>query len=456
MKPTIILQPKQKEALLKSFETPVLFYGGAKGGGKSYLVRARELYRRFKYPNSKGLIVRKTYPELLSNHIRLFFQEYPYIRNWFKKAEKAIYWPNNSITEFSYLSNTDDVYTYQGREYEDISIDEITQHDEQVFKILRSSNRTALKDIQPTMLLTGNPGGIGHQWVKRLFVDRQFRGNENPDDFYFIKAFLQDNKALMKADPNYIKRLEDLPEHLRRAYLFGDWNIHAGSAFNMLSPEVHIIKRFKLPDNTAYFGGYDWGYAHPFAFVLFAVTEDEKVYVVGNCKAVKQTPKEQAEMIKNVIGDKRINIHAGLDIWSRKGGPTIYEQLRNYLSDCVFVKAKIDRIQGANEIRKYIVYENTETNEPKLRFFENTADVFNNLREMQYDIDKDPEDVIKMDANDIGEGGDDYYDAFRYGLMSRAYPNPKQVEVVDPKSGEALLEAIRDSQRKKQALAQFM
>ena len=139
---TITLQPKQKEAFIRSGVVPVLFYGGSKGSGKSYLIRARELYNRLKYPNTKGLIVRKTYPELLSNHIRKFFEEYPITRQWYNKSEKAIYYPNGSITEFSYLKNTDDVYTYQGREYENISIDEITQHEEITFKILRSSLRT--------------------------------------------------------------------------------------------------------------------------------------------------------------------------------------------------------------------------------------------------------------------------------------------------------------------------
>ena len=133
----------------------------------SYLVRAREMIRRMQHPHTKGLIVRRSYPELLSNHIRMFFKEYPQTREWFNKSEKAIYWPNGSITEFSYLQNVDDVYTYQGREFEDISIDEVTQHEEDTFKILRSSLRSSNVEFSksgaiPTMLLTGNPGGRGH------------------------------------------------------------------------------------------------------------------------------------------------------------------------------------------------------------------------------------------------------------------------------------------------------
>ena len=190
----IKLQPKQREAFDKSIETPITFFGGARGGGKSFLIRAREVYRRLKYPGTKGLIVRKTYPELLSNHIRMFFVEYPETSRWFHRGEKAIFWPNGSITEFSYMKTTDDVYTYQGREYEDISIDEVTQHEEEVVKILRASNRTTKSDIKPTMLLTGNPGGVGHGWIKRLFIDRKLEEGEHPGDYAFIQSKVYDNQ----------------------------------------------------------------------------------------------------------------------------------------------------------------------------------------------------------------------------------------------------------------------
>ena len=275
MKIEIALQPKQKEALKLSELIPVLLYGGAKGGGKSHLIRAREVVRRLKYAGSKGLIVRKTHPELLSNHIRRFFVEYPMTAKWYRKAEKAIYWPNGSITEFSYLKNTDDVYTYQGREYEDISIDEITQHEEEVFKILRSSNRTTNPKIKPTMLLTGNPGGVGHGWVKRIFIDRQFKDNENPKDFGFVSAKVQDNKALIDADPDYIKRLDDLPEHLRRAYKDGDWDVFAGQVFDFRptveQKEYHVIKPKPIPELSTRFFAIDWGGDAPVAIGWYAV-----------------------------------------------------------------------------------------------------------------------------------------------------------------------------------------
>lgn len=270
----IPLQPKQKIAFYKSLETPVLFYGGAKGGGKSFLIRAREVYRRLTYPGTKGLIVRKTYPELLSNHIRKFFVEYPSVRDWFNKGEKAIYWPNGSITEFSFLGTTDDVYTYQGREYEDISIDEITQHEEEVFKILRTSNRTTNPNIKPSMFLTGNPGGIGHAWAKRIFVDRDFKPEEDPNEFGFVQAKVYDNRALLDADPAYLKRLLDLPEAKRKAYLEGDWNVFEGAVFSEFSNK-HVTEIMFPKSEFKHYLGIDWGYSgrkeHKGAFAAYAM-----------------------------------------------------------------------------------------------------------------------------------------------------------------------------------------
>lgn len=273
----ITLQPKQRESIQASEIYPVVFMGGAKGGGKSYTIRARQIIRRLKYPNSHGLIVRKTYPELLANHIRKFFAEHPQTVEWYKKAEKTIYWPNGSTTEFSYLQHTDDVYTYQGREYDDIDVDEVTQHEFEVVKILRSSLRTTNPLIQPRMFLTGNPGGIGHDEVKRIFIDRNFNEDENPDDFHFVQAFVTDNQALMTADPDYVKRLEDLPERLRKAYLEGNWEIADDKAFKIWSRLKHIIPNV-IPDRKfKVILSMDWGFSDrsKFTCYLTALTEAE-------------------------------------------------------------------------------------------------------------------------------------------------------------------------------------
>lgn len=443
------VQPKQLEALQLSKTTPVLFYGGAKGGGKSYLTRFREVRRRLKYPGTQGLIVRRTYPELLSNHIRKFFEEYPETAGWFNKSEKVIHYPNGSFTEFSYLKNTDDVYTYQGREYEDISIDEITQHEEVTFKILKTSLRTTNQNIKPRMLLTGNPGGIGHAWVKRLFIDKSFRGGEMPEDYNFVQAFVSDNTALLKADPDYIRRLEDLPEHLRKAYLEGDWNIFAGQMFTMLTPSKHIIDPIKLPAGTQYFAGYDYGFNHPFAFVLCALTPAGEYFVVSHIRErFVEVADQAALMLKMLEGKSRVMVYAGHDIFNKESGKTIEDQLLDAgfaRSGHSIVRAAIDHVNGVAELRK--AFSLNPAGVPYLRFFRNAQPVYDCIAEQQIDPNK-PEDVIKLNAVD-GEGGDDLYDSLRYAIRSWTLPN-KTKKSIQPGTGEMLLQKRLELAKHKQ------
>jgi phage terminase large subunit len=397
-----------------------------------------------KYPNTKGLIVRKTYPELLSNHIRKFFEEYPETVKWFNKSEKVIHYPNGSITELSYLSNSTDVYTYQGREYEDISIDEITQHEEQTFKILRTSLRTTNPNIKPRMLLTGNPGGIGHAWVKRIFIDQQYRGGEMPDDYGFLQAFVSDNTALLKADPDYVRRLEDLPDHLRKAYLEGDWNIFAGQAFPEMSTGMHVVAPFELPSNTKYFFSFDPGYNHPYCFIVFALVPEGTLYVTNVITGRLQMTREIAEKIREL--KLKGEIYSGQDLWypGRGGGKSLLDEFTENGIDAqhgfYWNRAKTDRVRGVQAIRKYVNPKAYPDGKPRVFFFSNTQPVFDCVASMQIDP-KNPEDVVKVDALD-GEGGDDAYDAFRYGVMSRVYPNTADELEPDVFSGDWVLQNL--------------
>ncbi|MCH9739497.1 MAG: phage terminase large subunit [Epsilonproteobacteria bacterium] len=441
----ISLQPKQREAIKSCDKYENVFFGGAKGGGKSHVVRAKELIRRLKYQGTHGVIIRKTYDELRVNHIQKFFTEYPETRAWYNKSEKTIHYPNGSTTAFKYLRRTEDVYNFQGLEFDDISLDEATQHEGIVVKTLASSLRTTNPNIKPNFFLTGNPGGIGHSFMKRLFIDRNFNQDETPENYHFIPAKVFDNEAIIKNDQAYLKRLEALPERLRRAYLDGDWNIFAGLAFEELD-SIHIVKPFRLPDNTRFIAGYDYGYAHPFAWVLFAITPDKKVYVVDYLSMNKKRPDEQGKMIVEKIEEWELDhlyIYSGTDIWANKEGrSTIWEQLSKSVGKkASFIKAYTGRIDGVAEIRKVIAWRNTKTGEPQLRFFENTLDVYDQVRGMQID-EKKLEDVIKVNADDDGDGGDDKYDAFRYGVMARLYPNNKKPDTVKNNSGAELMRFV--------------
>lgn len=421
----------------------MFFYGGAKGGGKSFFVRAREIIRRMTNPGTTGLIIRKTHPELLANHIRKFWKEYPETIKWYNKQEKAIYYPNGSITEFSYLRSLQDVYNYQGREYEDISIDEVTQHEYEVVRILAGSNRTSQKNlnISPTMVLTGNPGGIGHQEIKRLFIDRNYRDNENPEDYGFTQALVYDNDALMDADPGYINRLKNQPDHLVKAYLEGDWNIYAGLALSHLTRSTHMVEPHSEHKQDKYFAGYDFGYNHPFAFVLCRVDQDKNVYIVSEISESKKTIEEQAEMINSLLDGKSITIFAGHDAWAKRGGPSIIQQLRNLVPNCTWNKAYIDRVQGISRIRELTTPD--KNGHIRLKWFKNCDRSFETCAGMMYD-NKKPEDVLKVDANEYGVGGDDLYDALRYAVTTYFKPKMIENEEIKKNTGAELLKIIEE------------
>jgi len=442
----ISLQPKQREAI-KACETyENVFFGGAKGGGKSHVVRAKELLRRLKYAGTYGVIIRKTYDELRVNHIQKFFTEYPQTRKWYNKSEKTIHYPNGSTTAFKFLRRTEDVYNFQGLEFDDISLDEATQHEGVVVKILASSLRTTNPDIKPNFFLTGNPGGVGHSFMKRVFIDRNFKPDEDPETYHFIPAKVFDNDAIIKNDPAYLKRLKALPDRLRKAYLDGDWNIFAGLAFDELD-SIHIAKPFRLPNNTRFIAGYDYGYAHPFSWILIAITPDKKVYIVDYLKIHKKRPDEQGKMIVDKINEWELDhlyIYSGTDIWSDKEGrDTIWEQLSKAVGKkATFLKAYTDRKAGVAEMRKIIAWRNTQSGEPQLKFFENTLDVFDQIRGMQVD-NKRLEDVVKVNADEDGNGGDDLYDGARYGIMARLYPNRAIHQKIKKNSGAELMNMVR-------------
>ena len=213
----IALQSKQKQFRDSINDYPVTLYGGAKGGGKSYGLRVILLLRRFQYEGNNGAIFRKTYPELEANHIRPLFQEFPSLREYWNEQKKLLTLPNNSTLQFCHCANEADVDLYQGREFHDLAIDEAGQWTEKMFRKLQGSNRSSKPGIKARTILTGNPGGPGHTWLKRIFIERRFNDREREADYNFIQALVDDNAALIENDPDYVHRLNSEPNKIARS-----------------------------------------------------------------------------------------------------------------------------------------------------------------------------------------------------------------------------------------------
>lgn len=426
----IRLQPKQRQFARTIERSPVTFYGGAKGGGKSAGMRLILLLRRFLYPGSHGAIFRRTFPEIKGNHILPLFRQFPQLQDYWNAADNMLVLPNGSTLQFCYVQHEADLGKYQGREFHDLGIEEAGEWEETWVRRLQGSNRSSVIGIKPRLILTGNPGGIGHQWLKRLFVEKRYRPGERAEDYAFIQALVTDNEALMTADPDYIHRLEAEPnEALRKAYRYGDWDIFAGQFFTEIRREVHLIPAFPIPKHWNRFGSYDYGFNHPAAFGWFATDTDGNVYLYREfIRAKLRVDQFAKELLKFEDTKKLYPIAAGHDCWVTKN--VVKEEtpasIANEFKDhkLMLKKATIDRVQGAAQVRRYLAWMNRgekhgDHGRPRFYIFDNCPLSYDAIARMIVDPSH-PEDVLKVDAQDGDPTtGDDAYDMIRYGLMTR-------------------------------------
>ncbi len=436
----ISLTQKQLEFDRAINEYPIVLYGGSRGGGKSHGLRLIMLKRRFQYPNSIGYLFRKTFPELEANHIAPLFAQFPDLQQFYNQGRKTLRLPNASELRFAYAENEKDLRKFQGREIHDLAIEEAGDWSEESFEYLHASNRSSLTHITPRAFLTANPGGIGHKWLKRRFVERKFRPGERPEDHHFIPARIADNPALTEADPFYQRRLESIKnETLKKAWIEGDWDVQAGQFFEELDRKIHLVKPFEIPDRWQRFGAYDYGFGHPAFAGWFAVDEDGVVYLY-RVQASSRTKVDEFAERMNVHPDTKLisTWWAGHDCWARKpyafghelNQPTIAEAFTKHK---IFLRpANVDRIQGWNQLRQYLSPFTGPLGQITSNFkIFDTADcnlVFDSIARCTHDPDR-IEDVLKVDAeNGDVETGDDGADMCRYGLMSRPIktkPEPK-------------------------------
>lgn len=427
MKIEISLQPKQKLFLEKIEQTPITFFGGAKGGGKSKAVRDIMLLRRLQHSGTHGGLFRRTYKELEGNHIRPIMKEFPMLKSFWNDSKKLLTLPNGSTLEFCHAENENDVDLYQGREFEDLAIEEAGQWTESMFRKLLGSNRSSKSGFRPRCLLTGNPGGIGHTWLKRIFIERRFSTLERSSDYAFIQALVDDNPALIENDPDYVHKLESEPnEALRKAYRYGDWDIFAGQYFGEIRRDVHFISPFTIPSHWQRFGSYDYGYNHPAAFGWFACDTDGNVFMYRELIRAQMRVDQFAQEIKKYDDTKDLyTTIGGLDCWTKRNTitdrspPTIAEEFAKH--DIYLTRAVVDRVQGASQLRNYLAWQNLASGRtrPRLFIFNTCPITFDCLSRMQHDPNH-IEDVLKVDASE-GDPltGDDAYDMIRYAMMSR-------------------------------------
>ncbi|MBR2615903.1 MAG: phage terminase large subunit [Clostridia bacterium] len=236
-------------------------YGGARGGGKSFAMRAKLVLLALRYPGIQILLLRRTFPELRENHINP-------LRRWlhgiasYRDSTKEFLFPSGSRIKLGYLNEEADVLQYQGQAYEVVGMEEATQFTQSQYYAMTECCRLAgllREPFTPRMYFTCNPGGVGHAWVKRLFIDRDYGPGERAEDYLFIPSTVYDNRYLVKENPEYIRTLESLPPLRRRAMLDGDWDAFEGQYFTEFDRARHEIAPFSIPSDWHRFAALDYG-----------------------------------------------------------------------------------------------------------------------------------------------------------------------------------------------------
>ena len=268
---------KQKK-FISAGEFEVLF-GGAAGGGKSYGQLIDAFLFGVKYPGSKQLILRRTFPELEKSLIREHLKLYPGEIYSYHSSNHVGKFKNGSVIDFGYCDNETDVFKYQSSEYDVIRFDEATHFTEYMYLYLISRCRGANKFPKQIKSST-NPGGVGHDFFKRRFIDAAPWG-ESFDGVggkrIFIPSKISDNHFLLKNDPDYVKRLQNLSEKDRQALLYGEWDIFEGRFFPEFKREVHVCEPFPIPQNWKRYVTLDYG-MDMLAVLWIAVDEEGRAY----------------------------------------------------------------------------------------------------------------------------------------------------------------------------------
>ena len=368
-----------------------VLFGGAAGGGKSYAQMIDAFLYAIRYPKSRQLILRRTYPELEKSLIRVAQSIFPREVFRYNSSKYCGEFTNGSILDFGHCHLDDDVYKYQSAEYDVIRFDELTHFSEFMYLYLQSRVRGA-NDYPKCVKSTTNPGGVGHAWVKARFID-----NAEPDTCkngrIFLPARISDNLFLMRSDPDYIKRLKNLPKRERRALLDGDWDIFEGQYFTEWSRKCHVVAPFEIPDTWRRYFTMDYG-LDMLAGYWIAVDEAGNAYVYREIYKSGLIISEAAREICELDEKNTFAYFAPPDLWNRrqdtgKSAATIF-----YECGVPLTRAVNDRVQGWLALREWLACRKDEFGEstPRLRIFSNCVNLIRCLPALTIS-DRNPNDV---------------------------------------------------------------
>jgi len=423
------------QAAFLASKTMYTCYGGARGGGKTHVARLKAVGLALEYPGIRILMVRAHYPELTANLIDPILSWVPgELYSYNGTDHKMTFW-NGSTIKFGHYDSKAAENEYQGIEYDVIFLEEATQLSERAFQFIGSCMR-GVNDFPKRTYLTCNPGGVGHKWVKDLFIDRKFRVDpnnpertQNPKDYTFIKATVDDNPWLLEKSPMYLQQLASLPDDLRAAHRYGDWNALSGAYFSNFNRNSHTMSRFKIPYSWPLYRSFDYG-LDCMAVIWWAVDEDGRCWAYREVEEKGLVIQHAAQLItENTLPYEQITAtYAPPDMWNRQKdtGKTMAE---TFMQNGVgIIRSDNNRVQGHMIMKdmmtamplndKYVksLFPEGKAPEtlPAVMFFDDLERVIEDIESIQAD-EKNPNDCAK-DPHDVTHT----VDACRYFLINRS------------------------------------
>jgi len=434
---TVPYEPNRRQALFHASPEEETVYGGAKGGGKSCSLVMEALAYSLEYAGATCYLFRETYDDLEANLINEWKEKVPPELYTYHESKHVARLRNGSRVLFRFIRNEDDAAKYQGRSMDWIGVDELTKHTKRAIQILLSCLRSP-KGFPPRFRATCNPGGIGHGWVKEDYVEATRHGKEVVRDAVtgnrrrFVSARVYDNHVLMKNDPAYVKRLENLPPEEKKAFLYGDWDVFIGQVFCEWNRDFHVIDPRPIQKEWMRFRSMDWGFAKPYSIHWYAVDFAGMVYCYRELYGIKEdmadvgTAEDPTEVAKKVRElEKGEDIAYGVAdpaCWQEdervkwaNGARTVIDAFAN--EGVYWIKANNARISGKMEVHMRLRGHGRDR--PGIRFFSTCRHMIRTLPALQYS---------KTHVEDVDTDMEDHaYDDLRYALKSQPWkPEPEK------------------------------
>ncbi len=425
----IILQERQlmASAAARRCDEPggptAVGYGGARGGGKSHWLLAQmgadDCQR---VAGLKCLLLRKVGKANMENFEDLRRRLFGRLGHEFSAYRGVLTFGSGSRIIAGHFQAEKDIDAYLGLEYDVIGIEEATTLSSRKHQDITTCCRTSKPNWRPRIYSTTNPGGIGHGWYRTQFilphVERREEGTR------FVPAKVGDNRF---NNPEYTKVLANLTGWQKRAWFDGDWDIAAGQFFTTFRREVHVVKDFDETRAREWFCTLDYGFTHYTVCLLGCTDGDGNTFIVDEHAERLWLPQRHAVGIKAMlarhrIGDRGLRVEdlkrfvAGADVFSRQSdGTTVAAQ---YARHGITLRcANTDRVNGWAEVLQLLGDVDADI-PPKLFIHRRCGRLLECLPALQHDPHK-PEDVLKVDADEDGVGGDDAADTLRYLLATK-------------------------------------